>query len=103
MPTIFVPGLPGVIWLSESGKQIRGGIWAYARFSWGSRRAEVACALEALMGLADQLGCRISNGSVFLSKAEVERFVGSFERSAGTVANLLPQCRKTVKAGLDQT
>jgi hypothetical protein len=92
-PTIVVSGLPGAIWLSESGEQIQAGIWAYARFSWSTSNTDLTSGLEKLLSLADRLSFRISDGSAFLDTTNLERFVGSFQKSASIVANLLTPCQ----------
>lgn len=70
---------------------LKNGLYADARFSWGSDPDQLLKDLTELLDLADRLGCRLYDGQLdlWITRENLNSIAEDFDRHAGSIARLL--------------
>lgn len=70
---------------------LKGGMYADARFSWGSEPEELIRDLTGLLDLADRLGCRLYDGQLklWITRENLKEIAEGFARSARSIVGLI--------------
>lgn len=75
---------------------LKQGMYADARFSWGSEPEELAKDLTGLLDLADRLGCRLYDGQIelWITRENIDDIAEGFLKGAENIANMFGVCKK---------